>query len=163
MIFIKELGIYGEELRRYKVKNNKNELEDNIIIRDFVGIEHEYFESEIEYVDDIDTSIKKSKCNLPLEKLIELFNNIDKKYKLIIESNKDYVSVMYGNTVWEKELQKPMTNCCFIKKGELFLPDDICYRCDDNEYKCKVFYTNDNVKEAVFELYMNIITRLKYE
>ena len=76
-VFIKDLRIYGNIINSWDTNEGMN-----YIIKDLNGIEHERYEQEFELVDNIEDSIKKAKCNLSLEKLLELFTEIDKRYTL---------------------------------------------------------------------------------
>ena len=172
LVFIKDIGIYGYVKRSWKAHKNKKEIENNYIIIDMIGIEHERWEHEIEKVDDIKDSIRKSKCNMPLETIIEKFNDIDKKYKLTIEVSKrkedthssivvPYIFAKYGNTVYNSKECKFYENVCYIRDGKLFLPEQENYIGTDDEYECSISCYDTDVKSVVFELYMNIITRIK--
>ena len=171
LVFIKDLQIYGEVINSFQAKNNKGEFEENLIIKDMVGIEHERFISEIEMVDDIETSIKKAKCNMPLEKLLDLFNKIDKRFTVRIclrnsidGGHGDYVNeimVSYGGVVFSEEEKSFEQTSCIIRDGKLILPDSSSYVCKEDEYGCCLLYVDSDIKDTVFELYMNIVTRLR--
>ena len=173
LVFIKDLGIYGNVTSFWEANNlEKGGKENNYIIEDIIGIEHERWEYEIEKVNDIEDSIRGAKCNIPLEKLIDKFNEIDKRYQLTIEVSKKkenahsdvivpFVCVRYGETVYNLKENKSFDTACFIKDGKLFLPEEENYLPKEDEYECCIWYYDTDVKETVFELYMNIITRLK--
>lgn len=171
-VFDKTMGIYGYIENSWKAYDDDNVLKMNYIITDMMNIEHERWENEIELVDNIEDSIKKAKCNVPLEKLIELFNVINNKYKLTIEVSKSkenahsdiyvpYVFVKYGNIVYNSNESKFHESTCYIRDGKLFLPEEENYVGKENEYECALSYYDTDVKYVVFELYMNIICRLK--
>lgn len=171
-VFIKDLGIYGNIVKSWDIIDDNGESHKNYIIKDMIGIEHEYLENEIEFVDNIDDSIKKATTNAPLEKIIELFNEIDKRYTLTIEVSKKkenchsdvivpYIFVKYGGTVYDSKEKKFFDNPCYIKDGKLFLPEEKNYIGKDDEYECAIWCYDTDVKSMIFELYMNIITRLK--
>ena len=112
----------------------------------------------------IEECLKKSKCNLPLEKLLDLFTKIDKRYTLYIELSQEkenshssvyvpYIFVCYGAKI------KDETFPCVIKDGKLNISKDNKYH--ENEYECALYYYDTDYKDALFELYMNIIKRLK--
>ena len=171
LVFIKDLQIYGEVIYSWQAKNNKGEFEENLIIKDMVGIEHERFISEIEVVDDIETSIKKAKCNIPLEKILDLFNKIDKRFtvRICLRNTRDcgqgdYVNeivVSYGGIVFSEEEKSFEQTSCIIRDGKLILPDSSSYICKEDEYECCVLCVDSDIKDVVFELYMNIVTRLR--
>ena len=161
LVFIKDLKIYGNIINAWTVFNEQGISTTNYIIKDFIGIEHERFDYEIEEVNNIEDSIKQAKCNMPLEKLLELFNDIDKRYTLYIELSQKkenchsdilvpYLFIRYGT--------KDKT--CFIKEGKL-IEESMTYLAEDNEYECCVFYYDTDIKDAIFEMYMNIITKLQ--
>lgn len=172
LVFIKDPGIYGNVNCFWEACNSDGETEYNYIIKDILGIEHERWESEIEKVENIEDSIRNAKCNAPLETIINLFNEINRKYKLVIEVSKEkedahsdvivsHVFVRYGGMIYDKKSNKFFENPCYIKNGEIFLPEEEDYVGKDDEYECAISCLDADVKEIVFELYMNIITRLK--
>ena len=170
LVLIKDLQIYGEIINEWKAKNIKDEFETNLIIKDMNGIEHERFISEVEIVDDIETSIKKAKCNLPLEKLIDLFNNIDKRFKIHIKLSHtrdgghgdmvNQIYICYGDLIFSKDKQCYEEVACIIRDGKLIVPDNSNYICKNDEYECCLVYVDTNLKDVVFELYINIITKI---
>lgn len=166
LVFIKDLKIYGYVTNDWTVFDEFGKSTTNYIIKDLIGIEHERFQNEIELVDDIETSIKKAKCNIPLEKLLELFTLIDKRYTLYVEFSQQkenchsdiyvpYIFVCYGKKILNETLP------CIIKNGELTIPKSIDFTVNKDQYECAIFYYDTDFKDAIFELYMNIITKLK--
>lgn len=164
LVLIKDLGIFGTITNSWTVFNEIGKSITNYIIQDLNGIEYERYEHEIEYVDDIEECLKKSKCNLPLEKLLDLFTKIDKRYTLYIELSQEkenshssvyvpYIFVCYGEKI------KGETFPCVIKDGKLNISKDNKYH--KNEYECALYYYDTDYKDVLFELYMNIIKRLK--
>jgi len=156
-VFIKDLKIYGNIINSWDTNEGMN-----YIIKDLNGIEHERYEQEFELVDNIEDSIKKAKCNLSLEKLLELFTEIDKRYTLYCEFSQKkenchsdiyvpYVFVRYGNPCFT----------CYINNGELKLSTNENQIFTHEEYECCLFYYDTDFKDAIFELYMNIVTRLE--
>lgn len=165
LVFIKDLQIYGYIINHWTVFNELGERTTNYIIKDLCGIEHERFDSEFEFVDDIENSIRKAKCNMPLEKLLEMFTLIDKRYTLHIEFSQKkenchssicvpYIFICYGQKMIHETIP------CIIKDGELTIPDTVDYTVNKNEYECAIFEYDTNFKDAIFNLYMNIITKL---
>lgn len=164
-VFIKSLGIYGKVKNFWKAFDEKGKEKNNYIITDLIGVEHERWEEEIELVDDINTSIEKAKCNLPLETIIEKFKEINPNYSIFIEIHNTSTKVTYGSLVYSYKECRYIEKPCIIRNenaigDRLVLPDDENYLHGYNEYKCSINGNND-VKSTVFELYMNIITRLE--
>lgn len=168
LVFINDLKIYGTIDKFWDVNNDGIE-KVNYIIKDQLGIFHERFEDEITKVNDIQESIHTAKCNFPLETLIDLFNQIDKRYKLTIEVSRKkendhsnilvpFVYVRYGLTILDKD-NKLSEVACFIRNGELFNPNNPDYIAKEGEYECCLWGYDYNVKDLLFELYMEIITR----
>lgn len=168
LVFIKYLGIYGKIKRSWKVLNN-GKYENNYIIEDMIGIEHEYFENEIEEVDDVSKTLEKAQTNAPLEMLIDKINKIDKgrNGKLIIEISKDkenchsdivvpYICIRYVNKYEDDKTY-------YIKNGKLYIPEDENKIANGkDEYECCIWCYDTDLKSMIFELYMNMISRLKY-
>ena len=50
---------------------------------------------------------------------------------------------------------------CIIRNGKLILPDSSSCMCKEDEYECCVLCVDSDIKDVVFELYMNIVTRLR--
>jgi hypothetical protein len=168
LVYIKDLKIYGNIINSWEIINNDIK-ETNYIIKDMVGIEHERVASEIEFVNDIDTSIKEAKCNLPLETLIDLINDIDKECKLVIETSlmKDinaensyipFVKISYNKVVYNPVINDIEEKIVLIKNKSLLV--NLNNNVTDYDYECCIWYYNRNVKDVLFELYMNIITRI---
>ena len=166
LVFIKYLGIYGKIKRSWKVLNN-GKYENNYIIEDMIGIEHEYLENEIEEVDDVSKTLEKVQTNAPLEMLIDKINKIDKgrNGKLIIEISKDkenchsdivvpYICIRYVNKYEDDKTY-------YIKDGKLYIPEDE-NKVGKDEYECCIWCYDTDLKSMIFELYMNMISRLKY-
>ena len=159
-VFIKDLRIYGNIIDSWDTNEGMN-----YIIKDLNGIEHERYEQEFTFVDNIEDSIKKAKCNLPLEKLFELFNNINPNYTLIVEQSMKrdnavgdmvpYIYALYGINHDDEPLP------CIIKDGKLTTPTSSEFIIHPNEYECCVLYYDTDIKDVLFELYMNIVTRLE--
>lgn len=156
LVFIKDLKIYGNIINSWDTNEGIN-----YVIKDLNGIEHERYEQEFEFVDNIEDSIKKAKCNLPLERLIELFTEIDKGYTLFVEfsqKKENCHSDVFVPFIFVKYGLKD--GFCVIRDGKLILKSED-YIPKTNEYECALYYYDTDFKDAIFELYMNIITRIK--
>lgn len=142
--------VYGKVLDRWILLNG----EKNYIIEDFFHIQHERFESELEKITDISSSVDKSYCDVPLETILEKFNSLDKNFTLTIKvekiENDNVIIVNYGFG----------DNAVYINDdGEFFFPNSKNYQVKNNEYKCAGVFLNEDIKQVIYTVYMNIYLR----
>ena len=144
----------------WKAKNERGNLENNYIINDFADISHERFESELMSMKKIDNStLEKLSGNIPIEIMVELFSDIDKRYSLFVELKKNYAYAYYGLK----------DNPCVIgKNGELIdfvnINDDPVtvnanYIHTEKNQRCEII--GENLNKVIFQLYVKIISRKK--
>lgn len=160
-VFIKELKIYGEVVKTWKAKDSDNVMKDNLIIKDELNIEHEWWDYEVDVVDDLSTIAGKAKCILPLESLIEKFFEISNKYELKMEASIKKENAHSSNLVPFSFVRFTDGNdTLFIKNGEFFSAKED-YIPSADEYECCIWSYDTAIKDVVYELYLNIISRIK--
>ena len=144
----------------WKVKNKSDNLENNYIINDFANISHERFESELMSMEKIDNStLEKLSGNIPIEIMIELFSNIDKRYSLFIELKKNYAYAYYGLKDNPCVIGKNGELIDFVNKKDIPVTVNADYIHTEKNQRCEII--GENLNKAIFQLYVKIISRKK--
>ena len=144
----------------WKAKNESGNLENNYIINDFADISHERFESEIMSIEKIDNStLEKLSSNVPVEIMVELFSDIDKRYSLFIEAKKNFTYVYYGLKDNPCVIGKNGELIDFVNINDIPVTANADYIHTEKNQRCETI--GKNLSVAIFQLYVKIISRKK--